>query len=231
MLIREKIVTRTSKAGLSLPVQVVERLHGYFELLRRWNRKVSLTSLPVEDAGDEAIDRLLVEPVIAAHYIPAREAAILDIGSGGGSPAIPMRLATPGGTLRMVESKTRKAAFLREAIRVLNLESAYVDAVRSEELLSRPHLHDAFDIVSVRAVRIEPHTLAVLQSFAKPGGLLFLFGTAKTTITGMAGNGLALVAKHDLVPERGSTLQILQKRANTGRSGPNCVPRGTLWKP
>ncbi len=34
-------------------------LHAYFELLRKWNRKVSLTSLPVEDAGDEAIDRLL----------------------------------------------------------------------------------------------------------------------------------------------------------------------------
>ena len=94
-------------------------MHAYFELLRKWNRKVSLTALPVEDAGDEAIDRLLIEPVLATKYLPKSDATALDIGSGGGSPAIPMKLAAPGISLRMVESKTRKAAFLREVVRTL----------------------------------------------------------------------------------------------------------------
>ena len=214
MLIREKIVKRTAKAGLRLPVDVADRLHTYFGLLRQWNRKVSLTALPVEDAGDEAIDRLLVEPILAARYLPKNDVAILDVGSGGGSPAIPMRIAAPGGSLRMVESKTRKAAFLREVIRKLEMASAEVDAVRSEELLARPSLHDAFDVVSVRAVRIERKTLTELQSFARPGGLVFLFGTAPTASSQLTGTGLAHFGHHELIREWGSTLDVLQKRAS-----------------
>ena len=98
---------------------------------------------------------------------------MLDIGSGGGSPAIPMKLAAPGISLRMVESKTRKAAFLREVVRTLELDRTAVDAVRFEELLSRPTLHDAVDVVTMRAVRVDRKTLAELQSFVRPGGFYF----------------------------------------------------------
>ena len=90
MPIREKLAKRASKAGLSLSEGVIDGLNAYFELLRKWNRKVSLTALPVEEGGDEAIDRLLVEPVMAAKYLPRPDSTVLDIGSGGGSPAIPM---------------------------------------------------------------------------------------------------------------------------------------------
>ena len=214
MPIREKLIKRASKAGLRLPEEVVEGLQAYFELLRQWNRKVSLTALPVEDAGDEAIDRLLVEPVLAAKYLPADATAILDIGSGGGSPAVPMRLASPGVSLRMVESKTRKAAFLREVIRALKIDAVEVEAVRFEELLARPTLHDSFDIVSVRAVRLQRKTLAGLQSFVKPGGFLFLFGTVASNISELTGTHLAPYGRHELLREWGSELEILQKRAN-----------------
>ena len=89
MPIREKVSRRASKAGLSLPGDVLDGQYAYFELLRKWNRKVSLTALPVEDAGDEAIDRLLIEPVLATKYLPKTDVTALDIGSGSGSPAIP----------------------------------------------------------------------------------------------------------------------------------------------
>ena len=120
--------------------------------------------------GDEAIDRLIIEPVLAAKYLPKPDATVLDLGSGGGSPAIPMRIAAPGVTLRMVESKTRKAAFLREVVRNLDLGQTFVDAVRFEELLARPALHDAFDVVTMRAVRVDRKTVAKVQSFIRPEG-------------------------------------------------------------
>ena len=47
----------------------------------------------------------------------------MDVGSGGGSPAIPLKLAAPAVALTMVEVKARKSAFLREAIRQLELDS------------------------------------------------------------------------------------------------------------
>jgi 16S rRNA G527 N7-methylase RsmG len=75
----------------------------------------------------------------------------------------------------MVESKVRKAAFLREAVRHLSLENAVVEAARFEELLSRPELHEALDVVTVRAVRVETRILLNLQAFLVQGGQILLF--------------------------------------------------------
>ena len=211
MSIREKLTRRATKAGLTLPNGVAEGLSAYFELLRKWNRKISLTSLPVEDAGDEAIDRLLVEPVLAAKFLPRSDVSALDLGSGGGSPAIPMKLAAPDLSLRMVESKTRKAAFLRETVRSLDLDRTAVDAVRFEELLARPNLHDSIDVVTLRAVRVDRKLLATVQSFIKPGGLLFLFGVAASPTSDAGAPHLFPAASHVLIPQWGSRLDILRK--------------------
>ena len=213
MLIREKLARRAAKAGVSVSGGVSDKLQEYFELLRKWNRKVSLTALPVEDAGDEAIDRLLIEPLVAARFLPCRDAVAIDIGSGGGSPAIPLKVLVPGLSMRMVESKTRKAAFLREVTRALELDKTEVEAVRFEELLIRPALHDATDVLTMRAVKIDAKTLAGLQSFLKPNGLLFLFGT-RSTATKATSSHFTLIATHPLIKQWGSQLDILQKRSS-----------------
>ena len=211
MTIRAKLVKRASKGGLNLSAEVIDGLSSYFELLRKWNRKVSLTSLPVEEAGDEAIDRLIVEPVVATKYLPKSSTIALDIGSGGGSPAIPMKLAVPELSLRMVESKTRKAAFLREVIRSLELAETMVEAVRFEELLIRPALHDSADVVTMRAVRVDQKTLTELQSFIRPGGLLFLFGAGPLVPSLLAVPQLLPSGSHALLSQWGSRLDVLQK--------------------
>ena len=211
MSIREKLAKRALKAGLSLPEGVMDGLNAYFELLRKWNRKVSLTSLPVEEAGDEALDRLLIEPALATRYFPEANSIVLDVGSGGGSPAIPMKLAAPRISLRMVEAKTRKAAFLREVARTLELGDAVVDAVRFEELLARPALHDAFDVLTLRAVRVDRKTLSGLQSFIRPAGLLFLFGTASPIPQQLGAPHLTSAGSHVLLNQWGSRLELLRK--------------------
>ena len=203
----EKLAKRARKAGLNLPKSAISGLEAYFELLKKWNQKVSLTSLPVAQEGEEALDRLLIEPALAAQYLPNPSAVVIDIGSGGGSPAIPMKLVAPGIALRMVESKTRKAAFLREAIRHLELSDTKVEAARVEELLIRPELHEAADVVTVRAVRIERKLLSGIQAFLKPGGLLFLFrsGDAATDVE-LSNDSLRLEASHTLLPQLQSRL-------------------------
>ena len=173
--LRTRLTRRASKAGVFLPDDLAGKLVDYYELLERWNRKINLTSL--EDI-DQSIDRLLLEPVIAARHLPAgtQPLDIMDVGSGGGSPALPLALA--GGaraTLTMVEAKARKSAFLREAVRHLGLSSARVENARYEELLTQPNLHERYDVVSIRAVRVEPRTLLTLQAFLKTGALMLLF--------------------------------------------------------
>ena len=159
--------------GLFLPDEISEKLSVYFELLERWNRKINLTAL---DDPDEAIDRLLLEPLIAARHLPGGNPLLLmDVGSGGGSPALPLALmAGQRVRLTMVEVKTRKSAFLREAVRQLDIV-AQVENSRFEELLARPELHERFDAMSIRAVRVEPKVLMTLQAFLKPAGMLLMF--------------------------------------------------------
>jgi 16S rRNA (guanine527-N7)-methyltransferase len=172
--LQARLARRARKAGVQLPPEAAAGLIDYFELLSRWNHKINLTSLPLFEPTDETFDRLFTEPLVAARHIKPRS-HILDIGSGGGSPAIPLKLALPGITLRMVEAKTRKAAFLREAVRHLKLENVEVETSRFEELLAQPGLHEAFDVATLRAVRIEPKSLRTVHAFLKPGGRAFLF--------------------------------------------------------
>lgn len=167
-----RLTRRASRLGLPLTDEVVEKLATFYALLSRWNEKINLTAL---DDVDAAIDRLILEPLMAARYVPAHTTRFMDVGSGGGSPAIPMKLAIPRLALTMVEVKARKSAFLREAVRQLGLEQTVVETARIEELLTKPSLHEAFDLVTMRAVRVEARTLHTLQAFLATNGQLFLF--------------------------------------------------------
>jgi 16S rRNA (guanine527-N7)-methyltransferase len=174
----ERLEARARAAGVDLQSALRDRLLAYYELLSKWNRTINLTSLSDPDA---AIDRLLLEPLLAARVLP-QPAAMMDLGSGGGSPAIPLALALDSPHLVMVESRGRKAAFLREAAREVGLH-ATVEAARFEDLVGRPDYRSAMDLVSMRAVRMDAATLDIAREFAKPGGSLALF-TSESPVDG-----------------------------------------------
>jgi 16S rRNA (guanine527-N7)-methyltransferase len=209
----QRLARRARRAGVHVPDDLAARLWTYFELLLRWNRKMNLTSL--DDAHpDASIDRLLIEPLVAVRYLPAPQAAVIDVGSGGGSPAIPLKLAAPGISLVMVEVKARKSAFLREAVRQLNLNGTRVENARFEQLLASPDLHEAMQVLTIRAVRAEPRTLLSLQAFLRLGGQVFLFRGGGQELDGMIPPPLALEATYPLTPDDpGGRLVILTKRA------------------
>jgi 16S rRNA (guanine527-N7)-methyltransferase len=210
---RERLQRRAKRAGLGIDPEVASKLEIYYRLLATWNQKINLTALNLREATDEAFDRLLVEPLVAAQHVPARAQKMMDVGSGGGSPALPLAVAMPAISLLMVESKTRKSVFLREAIRALGLRSADVATARFEELLARPDLHEAHDLVTIRAVRVESRVLLGLQAFLRPGGQLFLFrGSVSTDPAETAPPPLAWQATFPLVESLRSRLVVLEKR-------------------
>jgi 16S rRNA (guanine527-N7)-methyltransferase len=218
--VRARLARRASKSGLFLSDDLSVRLIAFYELLDRWNRKINLTAL---DNPDAAIDRLLLEPVSAARFLPESPHRLMDVGSGGGSPAIPMKLARPGCALTMVEAKARKSAFLREAVRVLQLEHTVVETARYEELLVRPDLHEAFRVVSMRAVRVEAKVLHSLQAFLATDGEVLLFrGPSGPEAPSSIVPPLVWTGTVPLLESLQSRLTVLRKR----RVGH--VPRGTL---
>src|SRR5712691_5594844 len=119
-----QLTKRAALAEIALFPKLAAQLEAYYRLLTRWNSSVNLTALPLNPLTDQSIDRLLIEPVAAARFCSRDSPVWLDLGSGSGSPAIPLTLVKPAGWLTMVESRERKAAFLREAVRALRLEGA-----------------------------------------------------------------------------------------------------------
>jgi len=210
---RARLKRRAARIGIAIPLALVDRLETYLGLLLLWNQKINLTALSYQTSPDDTIDRLLLEPLAAARLLPFSSGRLLDIGSGGGSPAIPLRLAVGDDLdLVLVEPKTRKAAFLREALRQLELTNGSVESARFEELLTRPDLHEAHDAVSVRAVRVEPRKLAGLQAFLKPGGRVLLFQSVGKGDLNASVLPFEVEAAHPLVDSLSSRLLILRKR-------------------
>ena len=204
-----RLLQRASAAGVKLEPVLAGRLGAYVELLQRWNARLNLTAL---DAGDHGLDRLVIEPLAAARHVPRGAVSVVDVGSGGGSPAIPFRLALGGGPLVMVEARQRKAAFLREAVQRLNLADGAVETGRFEELAALPRLQGAFDVLTVRGVRIGWRELRQLARFVREGGRLLLFsGAPGDPPTPEPPPPLERLAEHPLVPSLGSRLVVLAK--------------------
>lgn len=113
---------------MSLDAAKKEKLQQYISLLLKWNAKINLIAKStIEDVWVRHIE----DSLQMVEHIPADTKTLIDIGSGGGLPAIPLAIAT-GIPVHMVESDKRKSAFLRQALRELGLEGKVYDS-RIEE--------------------------------------------------------------------------------------------------
>src|SRR5271167_2858571 len=102
----------------------------YLALLQRWNQRINLTAIRDEDA---ILRRHFAESIACARALPAGIAKLLDFGSGAGFPGIPVAICRPEIAVTLAESQMKKAAFLHEAARVLNLP-ARVYSGRAEDI-------------------------------------------------------------------------------------------------
>ena len=217
--LRERLHRRAKAAGLDLPDALAGGLEAYYLELAKWNAKVNLTAFSLVNGGsDAAIDRLLIEPLIAARRLAPSATSLLDAGSGGGSPAIPLKLARPDLTLHMVEIKVRKSIFLRQVARTLSLTKTHVHTVRFEELLTRADLHESLSAVSIRAVRVDAQVITTLQAFLAPGGEILRFTTAQADAPPPV-PPMVQVGVHELLPGNRSRLVVLRKERLGGRVG------------
>ncbi len=205
----ERLQRRVERSGLELAPAVAARLAAYVALLLRWNERMNLTALRGDDQG---LDRLVLEPLLAERRIPPGAAALVDIGSGGGSPAIPIRIVRPRLTVRLVEAKERKAAFLREAVRQLKLNGVVVEPCRYEELLDRAELQGAHDVLTVRGVRLDERAASSLERLVRAGGTLLFFGGAGGRETGGSAVRAQAGLGHGSGLVEGSGLVVVRKK-------------------
>jgi 16S rRNA (guanine527-N7)-methyltransferase len=192
---RDQLVARIADSGIPIQPDAISQLEAFLLLLTKWNARINLTALPLDPPTDESLDRLFVEPLAAARRFPDRPEIWLDLGSGGGSPAIPLKIMRPRLRLTMVESKARKAAFLNEVVRTLGLSTADVENARFEDL--PVDMHESARFVTVRAVRTDAALSETAARLLTPDGKLMLFRPeeAAVNIPGFAQADLVQLGK------------------------------------
>jgi 16S rRNA (guanine527-N7)-methyltransferase len=158
----------------------IGQLESYLAILARWNSRVNLTGFDLGQFSDAALDRLVGEPLRAVPLVPEGVKTWFDLGSGGGSPAIPLKIARPGIDLHLVESRSRKAAFLREAVWVIGARRIEVLCDRVESMGTRQG--DGVDLITIRAVRISAKVASAIDSLLRDGGRLLVFGAPDVAV-------------------------------------------------
>ena len=146
--------------ALGLAVSGAQRVQllAYVELLAKWNRTYNLTAIrePARMVTHHLLDSLAVLP-----HLPARaDLRMLDVGSGGGLPGIPLAIARPDWHVSLVDPNHKKAAFLTQATLELRLRNARAHAMRVEDL----QRDGRFDVVISRAFA----DLATFAAAARP---------------------------------------------------------------
>lgn len=182
-------------ASLALDPALAAPLLDYLALLLRWNRTYNLTAVrdAAEMVGKHLLDSLAMHPYV--DEIVARRGCLADLGTGAGLPGIPLAIAKPGLRVTLVESAGKKARFMREAVRQLQLGDVRVAESRIEAL-DEPGQYDA---ITARALGTLPLIVELGGHLLKPGGRLLAMKGAfpADEIAGLP-EGWAVQATHAL---------------------------------
>jgi 16S rRNA (guanine527-N7)-methyltransferase len=164
-----QIQTALSPYGASPNPSQCDAIRTYIDLLLRWNSRISLTT--VIDP-DEILRFHIGESIAAISAAPIEKGRLADVGSGAGFPGVPLALFLPNLHVTLIESNARKATFLSEVQRQLNLNRVRVFRGRAEDLLAQ----DAkFDDVTARAVGKYDELLGWSSKVLNPGGKAILW--------------------------------------------------------
>jgi len=189
--------------ALNLPTTLAPRLLEYLALLDRWNKTYNLTA--IRDPR-EMLTKHLLDSLAMAGFVEDENLA--DLGTGPGLPGIPLAIAKPKLRVALVESNGKKARFLREAVRTLQLNNARVLESRAEAV-AEP---GAFQLITARALDRLAGIIAVGGHLLAPGGrLLAMKGVRPDDEIAELPVGWALSAIHTLrVPGLSAERHLLE---------------------
>jgi len=151
----------------------LDQLQTYLDLLLKWNAKISLTAIR---RPEDIVQRHFGESLFAGEQLQISHSSstLIDFGSGAGFPGMPIKIFAPHLQVTLIEAQQKKAAFLREVIRALELKNVSVCAGRAEESQLKA------EIVTMRAVeKFEAALPAALGLLSNRGRLALLVGSGQ----------------------------------------------------
>lgn len=206
--------------GVLLDPGDADRLRRYLELLLEANGRFNLTAVrdPLQAWERHVQDSLSLVPFV----VSAEARMLVDVGSGGGLPGLPLAIALPQVQVTLLESTGKKAEFLRAAAAELGLENVTVAAMRAETA-GRGELRERFDVAVSRAVGRLAILLELMVPLVREGGCaLAIKGAQAQTEVDEAKQALHLLHAQcvDLVRTPTGTVVVIHKPRKTPRAYP-----------
>jgi len=165
---RQILQDAAGEMGIDMPEDRIALFEAYRDTLLLWNSKMNLVSLQSE--VDLPV-RHILDSLTLLPFLPAGGVRLLDIGSGAGFPAIPLKIFRPDLQVTLLEASRKKCSFLKEVIRKLGLKDITVMHCRLESLLARD-VPPVFDMIVSRATFKMKELLEHALPLLKPGGIL-----------------------------------------------------------
>ncbi len=137
-----------ARAGVELSPQQIELLRRYLDLLADANSRMNLTRLTDRAQAElqHVADALTLLP-----FLPRDAHSLVEVGSGGGSPGIPLAIARPDVLVLLIEATKKKAAYLQSTVAALGLSNVTVSDQRAEDA-GHGKYRGTFDVAVARAV-------------------------------------------------------------------------------
>lgn len=156
-------------AGVTLSEGQAELCRIHIDLMIEWNRRLNLTRIA---DPREAVIKHLLDSLLPASRLP-RSGLALDVGTGAGFPGIPLKLFSPGLEMILLDSSRKKVSFLAVAAAKLGLKGLRAMHGRWEDFANDASNRDSFQLITMRAVRLEERHLSILAAGTLRTGGLF----------------------------------------------------------
>ena len=162
--IENLLVNGAAQIGVNLSKDAVEKFILYFNELNRWNQKTNITSL---NTDSDIVVNLFIDSLAGSLALDLRtKSSIVDIGSGGGFPGIPIKIAYPDVSMTLIEPKIKKTSFLHHLIGLLSLDDVLVKKHTIQEYEGMESKTPTYDYVMFKAIKPEdlfPSVLSLLH--------------------------------------------------------------------
>jgi 16S rRNA (guanine527-N7)-methyltransferase len=167
----EALRTLMHEFGIAADTGIARQLQNYLALLIKWNARINLTS----SMDWDVMGPLFHEGLWASKLYPENAAQHLDIGSGGGFPAILLKILKPGMDLDLVESRAKKGVFLETAATALHLSGVRVHALRLQTFLQQCDPAQSWDCISWKALKLGGTDMRMLLEHAGSSTQFWMF--------------------------------------------------------
>ena len=170
-MIADLLKQEAANMGLALSVDNIQAFETFTSELIRWNRKVNLTAITAEN---EIVIKHFIDCLHLAPYV-LKEDLLLDIGSGGGLPVIPLKIVKPETVMVSVDAVAKKINFQRHVIRLLGLQKIEAVHARIEDL-HKTHA-GKFSLITSRAfTRLDNFVSLAAPLLAENGRIIAMKG-------------------------------------------------------